>query len=626
MTFRLSLLSLGLAAWLSTTALAADVEILARGPVHEGYAEPSEREPTATPMVPKEPPKPIEELPPDQKPEGANVQWMPGYWGWDEDKKDFIWISGFWRNAPPGRTWVPGSWRKGADGWQWTGGFWADAKGGDKAQMNYLPPPPKPLDDAGATTPKPSDNHTYVPGTWVWRDRWVWQPGFWSEYRPGWVWVSAHYRWTPAGYIFMDGYWDYPLAERGILFAPAYIPPAVYVQPAFVYTPTVVVREECLFGAFFCRRGFGCYYFGDYFAPTYASIGFVSWCGHVSASISIGGWCDPLFSYYSCGFRNDPFWRGGCVDLYVGRFRGDFMRPPTTLVQQNTVINNITNINNSKNINLNNVTMVSSLNDVKATGRRNLQSVSDAERQSQAQAARGVREIADKRATAETQLASTAKPGTQTTPRSLNLDVPKQPTASRTGTAAKGIDSKPATLPTGPKPSAVGNVDPRSTGNLHGKTDPLPTIEPGAKGITKPTIGAKADPTPRIDTQGPVLTPRPTLDLPKPSTNVPAAPKPATLSPPKSAAPAPKSSPPPKSTKPLAAANPISSPRRINPSAASLQSFNRPAPSFARAAAPAAMSRPAPRPAMAAYSRPAATVRQPAHAPSRPSAPAKHKK
>src|SRR5262249_9013045 len=170
MTFRLSLLSLGLAAWLSTSAFAADVEILARGPVHEGYAEPAEREPTATPMVPKEPPKPIEELPPDQKPQGDNVQWMPGYWGWDEEKKDYIWISGFWRDAPPGRAWVPGSWRKGADGWQWTGGFWADAKGSDKAQLSYLPPPPKPLDDTGATTPKPSDNHTYVPGTWVWRD------------------------------------------------------------------------------------------------------------------------------------------------------------------------------------------------------------------------------------------------------------------------------------------------------------------------------------------------------------------------------------------------------------------------------------------------------------------------
>ena len=111
MTFRLSFLVLGLAGWLTTSAIAADdVEVLGRGPVHDAYAEPSERAPVATPVIPKEPPKAIEELPPDQKPVGDNVQWISGYWAWDTDKKDFIWVSGFWRNVPPGRTWMAGSW------------------------------------------------------------------------------------------------------------------------------------------------------------------------------------------------------------------------------------------------------------------------------------------------------------------------------------------------------------------------------------------------------------------------------------------------------------------------------------------------------------------------------------
>ena len=161
---------LGLAGWLTASTVAADdVEVLGRGPVHEAYAEPSEREPKPTPVIAKEPPKPIEELPPDQKPEGDNVQWMAGYWSWDLEKKDFIWVSGFWRKMPPGRTWMPGSWRKVADGWQWTGGLWTEAKNG-KARLEYLPKPPAPLDAEGATTPAPSEKHLYVPGSWVYRD------------------------------------------------------------------------------------------------------------------------------------------------------------------------------------------------------------------------------------------------------------------------------------------------------------------------------------------------------------------------------------------------------------------------------------------------------------------------
>jgi len=223
------MIALGLVGWLTASAVAADdVQVLARGPVHEAYAEPSEREPKPTPVIPREPPKPIEELPPDQKPEGENVQWMPGYWSWEDEKKDFLWVSGFWRKAPPGRTWMPGSWSKVADGWQWTGGFWAAAKG-QKAEIEYLPQPPVPLDNTGPTTPAPSDNHLYVPGTWVYRDaRYAWRPGFWCEHEPGWVWNAAHYRWTPGGYVFVDGYWDYPLADRGVLFAPVQIPPAVF--------------------------------------------------------------------------------------------------------------------------------------------------------------------------------------------------------------------------------------------------------------------------------------------------------------------------------------------------------------------------------------------------------------
>jgi hypothetical protein len=480
MTFRLSLVALGLAGWLTASAVAADdVEVLARGPVHEAYAEPSEREPKPTPIVPKEPPKPIEELPPDQKPEGDNVQWMPGYWQWDDEKKDFLWVSGFWRNAPPGRAWVPGSWRQAGDGWQWTGGFWAAAQG-QKAQVEYLPQPPAPLDESGPATPAPSENHIYVPGTWVYRDRYVWQPGYWTEFRPGWVWVAAHYRWTPAGFVFIDGYWDFPLADRGILFAPVFIPPAVFSAPTFVFTPTFVVQENCLFGALFCRRGFGAYYFGDFFAPTFASLGFTAWCGNVGVSIGLGfgRWHDPLFSYYRCGFRSDPFWGRGIFDLYAGRYRGDFIRPPHTLVQQNTVINNITKNTTINNVNINNVNMVSSLNNVARTGRRNLQPVSDPARRQFAQSAQTVRDTAARRATTEAQLAARPGAGTRTAaPRTATLDVSRPATVGPKSGTPK-VDA--ATLaPPRPAPTRVAPAAPR-----------------GANGTGLPTAGL---PTPKFD-------------------------------------------------------------------------------------------------------------------------------
>src|SRR5206468_1431519 len=115
------------------------VEVLARGPVHEAFAELTNTNPEQTPVVTKQPPELIEELPPDQKPEGDDVQWLPGYWAWDDEAKDFIWVSGCWRDAPPGRRWAPGHWQEVDGGWAWVAGFWATD---NQVQIQYLPAPP----------------------------------------------------------------------------------------------------------------------------------------------------------------------------------------------------------------------------------------------------------------------------------------------------------------------------------------------------------------------------------------------------------------------------------------------------------------------------------------------------
>src|SRR5580704_1273864 len=117
------------------------VDVQTRGPVHEAYAAPTSLQPVPGPIIPKQPPDPIEEMPPDEKPAGDNVEWLPGYWAWDDDRNDYLWVSGIWRVPPPNRQWVPGSWHQVEGGWQWANGFWMTLQQGE---VQYLPPPPPP--------------------------------------------------------------------------------------------------------------------------------------------------------------------------------------------------------------------------------------------------------------------------------------------------------------------------------------------------------------------------------------------------------------------------------------------------------------------------------------------------
>ena len=177
---------------------------------------------------------------PIRSPQGEHIVWMPGYWSWDEERKDYLWVSGFWRSPPPGRQWTPGHWKDTTGGWQWAPGFWAGAPQAQQAQpgqqpavqqVTYLPPPPAPAQTA-PSTPAPGADYTYVPGCWVYRGAsYNWQPGYWVANRPNWVWVPSHYVWTPCGYVFVGGYWDYSLRDRGLLFAPVYVT-RIAVRPA----------------------------------------------------------------------------------------------------------------------------------------------------------------------------------------------------------------------------------------------------------------------------------------------------------------------------------------------------------------------------------------------------------
>jgi hypothetical protein len=319
--------------------LPAGIDVQARGPVHEAFAEPNTTVTPAGPIVVKEPPGPIEELPPEQKPEGDHVVWIPGYWNWDLDAKEYIWISGFWRAEPPGRAWTPGHWQRVDEGWQWVGGYWSLPTA---TETEYLPEPPPTL-DRGPTIAAPSATATYVPGLWVYQtNRYLWRPGYYVEYRAGWVWIPAHYRWSPAGWIYVPGYWDLPLLDRGLLFAPVRFTRAVTV--GFVYQPTFVIQPDFLLGALFVRVSTGRYYFGNYFDSGFGRT-YVSWVNYRPVRTVF----DVNFTYYRAAYSTYPAWERNLRTLYVGRADGTIARPPVTLVEQRKVVNNIT-INKTTNI------------------------------------------------------------------------------------------------------------------------------------------------------------------------------------------------------------------------------------------------------------------------------------
>jgi hypothetical protein len=301
-----------------------NVQVLTRGPIHEAFAEPVVYDPKAGPVVPKQPPPPVQEVPPDQQPAGSDVQWIPGYWAWDDGRNDFLWVSGFWRDVPPGRHWVPGYWDQVAGGFQWVPGYWAP----DAVQsVQYLPAPPESL-ESGPSSPAPGPDYTWAPGYWDWQGgQYVWRPGSWIPGQRDWVWVPTHSMWTPSGYVSVPGYWDLPIAQRGQLFAPVYFRQPVYTQRNFLYTPTVGLIGSSLLTSLFVRPAYGSYYFGDYYGANSFQSGIYPWYSYHQSRYGY----DPLYAHYAAvNAAKNPHWLDEMHAHYQYMREHPDARPPHT--------------------------------------------------------------------------------------------------------------------------------------------------------------------------------------------------------------------------------------------------------------------------------------------------------
>ena len=303
------------------------VDVLTRGPVHEAFAETVTFNPEPGIVVAKAPREIIEEIPPDQRPDGVNVSWIPGYWAWDDEGNDYLWISGIWRALPPGRQWLPGYWGQTSRGYQWTSGYWADAS---VDEVEYLPEPPESM-EVGPNIAAPAPNLGWVPGSWVWhQSRYAWRPGYWAAGRPDWDWVPAHYIWAPRGYVYSDGYWDYPVERRGVLFAPVHFHEEVYSRRGYSYSPSFAINLSVFSDQLFVRPRYQHYYFGDYYDRGYEDRGFFASFSYQSSRHGY----DPIYANRRWQNRGDRDWERRDRDNFSHRREFADSRPPRTLQAQ----------------------------------------------------------------------------------------------------------------------------------------------------------------------------------------------------------------------------------------------------------------------------------------------------
>lgn len=184
--------------------------------IHEAYITPI-RGTAILESAPIRPPSPINEriLP------RPKATWISGYWIWSEANQDFIWVTGVWRNPPPGLQWIPSQWIQMEQGWVRLRGFWSPLSQENLTFIQLIPP-----DQIDENAGNSSENEFWRPGFWEYSfesQQYHWIIGSWEALDPNWVFVPDHYEWRPQGYIFIPGYWDWPLERRGVAYTPVLI-------------------------------------------------------------------------------------------------------------------------------------------------------------------------------------------------------------------------------------------------------------------------------------------------------------------------------------------------------------------------------------------------------------------
>ncbi len=220
---------------------ANNFEIVDRGFIHEAFM-PKENGTLILKGVQQPPPEAVREKAPSQN--NPNLQWIPGYWHWSDEHQDFYWITGVWRRPPPGLLWTTGKWIKKDNEWVWLKGFWSTK---EESGLQTVPAfPPNPIDER--VPAPPNAEFFWIPGFWTWNKetgKYHWLSGRWDLFDPKWIYIPAHYESREKGVVFIPGYWDWTLNQRGIAYAPVFINSSQKdSQNAFL--PSAIVPESLI--------------------------------------------------------------------------------------------------------------------------------------------------------------------------------------------------------------------------------------------------------------------------------------------------------------------------------------------------------------------------------------------
>ncbi len=174
-----------------------------------------------------------------------------------------------------------------------------------------------------------------MPGCWVWQQgRYLWSPGYWADVQADWDWVPAHYVSTPRGYVYVDGYWDYSVSRRGVLFAPVFFDANVYAQQGFSYSPAVVINPAVFASQLFLRPNYQHYYFGDYYDSTYSTAGFYPWFSYNSSRFGY----DPIYAQQLRSIGRTPLGAHGFRRISKIASITKNLRPPRTWAAQQALL------------------------------------------------------------------------------------------------------------------------------------------------------------------------------------------------------------------------------------------------------------------------------------------------
>jgi hypothetical protein len=245
----------------------------------------------------------------------SSVKWIAGYWSWLEAAQRYVWVSGVYRAAPPGREWIAGSWTETNDGHRWRNGYWAEASKSKVAQQlrNLPTTPPPAIRGESPSLPPPTADSFWIRGYWMLANlgtggakgnsveltseaAYSWQAGYWATRSPEWIWQPAHFAETDAGFVFVTGYWDFEPQYRGQAFACVVFDemPATGVNYQPLYP---LSRPAATLLHLFAKEGLRNYFYGDYYDQRHLDSGYQAWYELVQTD-SAATETSPLLSFY----------------------------------------------------------------------------------------------------------------------------------------------------------------------------------------------------------------------------------------------------------------------------------------------------------------------------------------